>query len=215
MNKHYIKKAVTYSTVGSLGFAVVASLQGCGETGVPTAQDQSQSQTQINDAAAEGLFMVIQQTGQNPDTFELAEKYPSGQGTRAILKDMDGNERILSEEELKKMAEAEAQRVESGESQLAQPEASSQGGLSLGETILASAAGALIGGMIANRLMNNSNFNKNQQAVNQKAQSSMNSTRTPSANNTANRSQGNNARSGFFGGKNNNGTSRSGGSLGG
>nr|CAA6826542.1 MAG: FIG01388762: membrane lipoprotein [uncultured Thiotrichaceae bacterium] len=211
MNKHYIKKAVTYSTVGSLGFAVVAALQGCGDTGLPPAEGQNQSQSQISDAAAEGLFMVIQQTGENPDTFELAEKYPSGQGTRAILKGMDGSERILSEEELKQMAEAEAQRVESGESQLAQPEASSQGGLSLGETILASAAGALIGGMLANKLMGNSNFNRNQQAVNQKAQRTMSSTRKP-ASNTANKSNSS-KRSGFFGG--NKGGSRSGGSLGG
>lgn len=211
MNKHYIKKAVTYSTVGSLGFAVVAALQGCGETGLPPADGQNQSQGQISDAAAQGLFMVIQQTGENPDTFELKEKYPSGEGTRAILKTLDGSERILSEEELKQMAEAEAQRVETGESQLAQPEASNQG-LSLGETILASAAGALIGGMIANKLMNNSNFQKNQQAVNQRAQSSMNSTRKPGAGNTAGKSNSQ-PRSGFFGG--NKGTSRSGGSLGG
>lgn len=199
MKKHYIKKAITYSTVGSLGLTVVAALQGCGDTGLPPQQGQDQSQGQISDAAAQGLFMVIQQTGTNPDTYELAEKYPSSQGTRAILKDMEGNERILSEEELKQMAEAEAQRVESGESQLAQAEASNQG-LSLGETILASAAGALIGGMLANRLMNNSNFQKNQQAVNQRAQRSMSSTRNPGANNTNNRSSSSQPRSGFFGG---------------
>lgn len=211
MNKHYIKKAVTYSTVGSLGFAVVAALQGCGETGLPTGEEQNQSQTQISDAAAEGLFMVIQQTGENPDTFELKEKYPSGQGTRAILKGLDGSERILSEEELKQMAEAEAQRVETGESQLAQPEASNQG-LSLGETILASAAGALIGGMIANKLMGNSNFRNNQQAVNQRAQRTMNSTRKPAAGNSAGKSNSK-PRSGFFGG--NKGGSRGSSSLGG
>lgn len=213
MSKHYIKKALTYSAVGSLGLTVVAALQGCGETGLPGDQGQNQSQAQIADAAAQGLFMVIQQTGENPDTFELKEKYPSGEGTRAILKGLDGSERILSEEELKQLAEAEAQRVESGESQLAQsPEASSQGGLSLGETILASAAGALIGGMIANKLMNNSNFQKNQQAVNQRAQSSMNSTRKPGAGNTAGKSNSK-PRSGFFGG--NKGGSRGSSSLGG
>lgn len=212
MNKHYIKKALTYSTVGSLGLTVAAALQGCGDTGLPTEQNQNQNQAQIADAAEQGLFMVIQQTGTNPDTYELAEKYPSSQGTRAILKDMDGNERILSEEELKQMAEAEAARVESGESQLAQAEASNQG-LSLGETILASAAGALIGGMLANKLMGNSNFQRNQQAVNQRAQSSMSSNRNPGANNTTNRSNSSKPRSGFFGG--NQGGSRSSSSLGG
>jgi hypothetical protein len=215
MKKHYIKKALTYSTVGSLGLTVAVALQGCGDTGLPPEQSQSQNnQAQIANAAEEGLFMVIQQTGTNPDTYELAEKYPSAQGTRAILKDMEGNERILSEEELKQMAEAEAARVESGESQLAQPEASNQG-LSLGETILASAAGALIGGMIANKLMGNSNFQKNQQAVNQRAQSSMSSTRNPAAgsNNAGRTNSGSQPRSGFFGGSQ--GGSRSNSSLGG
>ncbi|PIE00809.1 MAG: hypothetical protein CSA79_02195 [Thiothrix nivea] len=206
MNKHYLKKALTYSTVGSLGLTVAAALQGCGDTGLPAEQSQNQDQAQIADAAEQGLFMVIQQTGTNPDTYELAEKYPSAQGTRAILKDMDGNERILSEEELKQMAEAEAAKVESGESQLAGPVAENQG-LSLGETILASAAGALIGGMLANKLMGNSNFQKHQQRTNQRAQSSMSSSRKPGANNTSNRNKSSRARSGFFGG--NKGGSRS------
>ena len=212
MKKHYLKKALTYSTVGSLGLTVAAALQGCGETGLPP-QQAEQSQAQIADAAEQGLFMVIQQTGTNPDTYELAEKYPSSQGTRAILKDMEGNERILSEEELKQMAEAEAARVESGESQLAGPTAENQG-LSLGETILASAAGALIGGMLANKLMGNSNFQKHQQQTNQRAQSSMSSTRNPAANNANRSNTSSKPRSGFFGG-NNSGAARSSSSLGG
>ncbi|MEZ5537974.1 MAG: hypothetical protein R3F02_20405 [Thiolinea sp.] len=211
MKRHYIKKALTYSTVGSLGLTVAAALQGCGETGLPP-QQAEQSQAQIADAAEQGLFMVIQQTGANPDTYELAEKYPSSQGTRAILKDMQGNERILSEEELKQMAEAEAARVESGESQLAGPTAENQG-LSLGETILASAAGALIGGMLANKLMGNSNFQQHQQRTNQRAQSTMSSTRNPAANNANRSNTSSKPRSGFFGG--NNGATRGSSSFGG
>lgn len=213
----YIKKILSYSMVGSLGFTVLASLQGCdsSSTQAPAAPSTTSNTNAIADAASQGLFMVIQQTGTNPDTYELKEKYPSSQGTRAILKDLDGREKILNEEELKKLAEAEAKRFEEGSSQLSQPAAQNQG-LSLGETILASAAGALIGGMIANKLMNNQNYQRHQQQQTQRAQSTMSSTRNPaqSNNNTSqNKSQ---PRSGFFGGNQNNSSSnKSGGSFGG
>jgi hypothetical protein len=119
--------------------------------------------------------------------------------TRAILKNLDGTEKILNEDELKKIAEAEAKRFEEGSSQLAQPVAQNQG-LSLGETILASAAGALIGGMIANKLMSNQNYQRHQQQQAQRAQSTMSSTRNPAqTNNTANQTKSQ-PKSGFFGG---------------
>lgn len=194
--QHYIKKILSYSMVGSLGLTFLAGLQGC-DSGTPPPTATS-SNNAIADAAGQGLFMVIQQTGANPDTYELKEKYPSSEGTRAILKGLDGSEKILNEEELKKIAEAEAKRFEEGNSQLAQPTAQNQG-LSLGETILASAAGALIGGMIANKLMSNQNYQQHQQQQNQRAQSTMSSTRNPAQTNntTQNKSQ---PRSGFFGG---------------
>ncbi|WP_298609226.1 hypothetical protein [uncultured Thiothrix sp.] len=208
--QHYIKKILSYSMVGSLGLTFVAGLQGC-DSGTPT-NNANTTNNAIADAAGQGLFMVIQQTGANPDTYELKEKYPSSEGTRAILKGLDGSEKILNEEELKKIAEAEAKRFEEGSSQLSQPTAQNQG-LSLGETILASAAGALIGGMIANKLMSNSNYQQHQQQQNQRAQSTMSSTRNPAqTNNTSqNKSQ---PRSGFFGGNQGNpsNSSKSGGS---
>ncbi|MEZ5478695.1 MAG: hypothetical protein R3E95_14800 [Thiolinea sp.] len=210
MNKHYIRKIVSYSMVGSLGLTIVAGLQGCGGEQAPENRSTSGN---ISDAAEQGLFMVIQQTGSNPDTYELKEQYPSGEGTRAILKGLDGSERILNEEELRQTAEAEAKRFEDGSSQLAQPVAENQG-LSLGETILASAAGALVGGMIANKLMGNPNYQQHQQQQSQRAQSTMSSTRNPAAgSSSASKSQ---PRSGFFGGKQGNPSNKSsGGSCGG
>ena len=196
MNKHYSRKAVSYSMTGSLGLTIVAALQGCGE-GLPPAENQQGQNSSIADAAAEGYFMVIQQTGANPDTYELKERYPSSQGTRAILRDMNGQEQVLSEEELTKLAETEAKKLEEGTSQLSQPVAQNQG-LGLGEMILASAAGALLGNVLANKLMGNRNFQQHQQRTNQRVQSSMSSTRNPAQNQKSNsRSQ---KRSGFFGG---------------
>ncbi|HPY41788.1 MAG TPA: hypothetical protein PLM98_14795 [Thiolinea sp.] len=199
--QHYIKKILSYSMVGSLGFTIVAGLQGC-DSGKqpPPANTSSNANGSIADAAGEGVFMVIQQTGANPDTYELKEKYPSSEGTRAILKGLDGSEKVLNEDELKKIAEAEAKRFEEGQSQLSQPVANNQG-LSLGETILASAAGALIGGVIANKLMSNSNYQQQQQRQNQRAQTTVSSPRNPGAGNTNSTSQTKSQpKSGYFGG---------------
>ena len=201
MSKPYIKRIFSYSMVGSLGLTILTSLQGCGGDQPPTPPPPNN----LSDAAkSEGMLMIIQQTGANPDTYELKEKYPASE-TRAILKDLNGNERILTAAELKTMAEAEAKRVEDGASKLAQPIAENQG-LSLGETILASAAGALLGGMIANKLMGNANYQQHQQQQASRAQTSISRPKSGGMDTRAvNPNQGQQPKSGFFG--NNSGTS--------
>ncbi len=156
-----INKALFYSMLGGLGLTL--ALQGCGPDEQPNQSNNNPNGT-ISEAAKseEGLFLVIKQTAKDPDAFIIVEKHPSSTGTRALLTDMDGNERMLTEEELKKMAEAEAAKVENGTSNLTQAPAANSPGLSLGETILAGAAGALIGGMIANKLAGNSNYQQHQ-----------------------------------------------------
>ncbi len=123
----------------------------------------------ISDAtkSEQGQFLIIKQTAKDPDAYIIEEKHPSSTGTRAILKDMEGNERMLTEEELKKLAEAEAAKVENGTSNLTQTPQANSPGLSLGETILAGAAAGLIGGMIANKLAGNSNYQQHQQVQQQ------------------------------------------------
>ena len=78
MSKPYIKQILSYSMVGSLGVTILASLQGCGGDQPPTPPPpQPQTQGSIADATkSEGVFMVIQQTGTNPDRYELREKIP-------------------------------------------------------------------------------------------------------------------------------------------
>lgn len=194
MHKSYIKRVFSYSMVGSLGLTVLAGLHGCGGDQPPAPPADA---GKISDAVkGEGMFLVIQQTGADPDAYELKEKYPSSEGTRAILKGMDGSERILSEAELKQIAEAEAKKVEEGTSRLTQPVAENQG-MSLGETLLASAAGALVGGMIANKLMGNPNYQQHQQYQQQRAQTSI--SRPASGSPTRPGSQTQQPKSGFFG----------------
>lgn len=198
----HIKKALSYSIAGSLGLTVVASLSGCEQPQPP--QDMFAG---MNDQASESWFLVIEQTAENPARYQVAEKHPTTGPTRAVLRDMNGIERFLSEDELKQIADEEAQRVEAGTSRLTQEGAQMESGMSLGETLLAAAAGSLIGGMLANSLMNNRNFQQHQQRHSGGATRPATSMRTGSSTKP---------QSGFFG--NNSGStsgSRSFGSFGG
>lgn len=159
----HIRKALSLTIAGGVGLAVLASLSGCSDQNAPHQAMGDFSATQ--DAGQnESYFLVIEQTGSAPDTYRVAEKHPTSGPTRAILRQPDGSERFLSETELKQLAEEEAARVEAGSSRLTQEPSMHAGGMSLGETILAAAAGSLIGGMIANRLMGNRNFQRAQQS---------------------------------------------------
>lgn len=209
----HIKKIASYSMVGSLGLTIVTALSGCGgetsqdaaSNAAAPAKQETGMETLESDLKQENFFLVIEQTGENPDKYQLAEKYPTEGETRAVLRKMDGSEVVLSNEELTQLAEAEAQKVEDGTSTLTQePTAESSGGLSLGETILASAAGALIGGMIANKLAGNQNFQRHQQA-NSRPSARISS---PGQNRAAPSStQQAKPKSGFFNGNNNAGSS--------
>jgi hypothetical protein len=138
--------------------------------------------------------MVIEQIATNPDSYKLVEKHPTSGPSRAILRDQEGNERFLTEDELKAIAEQEAAKVEEGTSRLTQDPATHSGGMSLGETLLAAAAGSLIGGMLANRLAGNSNFKRTQQQYG-------GGRPTSSISQPYNKTAKSQPKSGFFGGK--------------
>lgn len=175
-----MKKLVSPALIGGLSLSLAVVMTGCGQgQEANTAQDSGISSS-VN--TEQGFFLVIEQTAKDPDEYKLVEKHPSS-STRALLRDMDGNEKMLTEAELKELAEAEAAKVEAGTSQLTQEASGDSGGLGLGETILASAAGALIGGMIANKLAGNSNFQQHQQQADQSAAEG--NKKAAEANNTA------------------------------
>lgn len=158
----HIKRALSYSIAGSLGLTVIASLQGCSDQGPQPGMDGFGA---MDSAAAEGnQFLVIEQIASNPDRYRVVEKHPTSGPTRAILRSADGQERFLSEQELKDIAAEEAARVEAGTSRLTQDPSMQAGGLSLGEVLLAAAAGSLVGGMLANSLARNANYQRTQQS---------------------------------------------------
>ncbi len=193
----HIKKALSYSIVGSLGLAVVANLHGCSDSAPPPSTG-SGFDAAPGDGAEQSWFLVIEQTGSEPDTYRLVEKHPTSGPTRAILRTPDGSERFLSEDELKEIAAEEAARVEAGTSRLTEDPSMHSGGLSLGETLVAAAAGALIGGMLANTLSRNSNFQRTQQSYGGgRPTAAISQPARPNTGNANNR-----PRSGFFGGNN-------------
>lgn len=195
----HIKKAISYSVAGTLGLTVVASLNGCSDQGPTNNLDGFGADQNMNQEG--NFFLVIEQTGSNPDTFKVLEKHATSGPTRAILRSPDGTERFLSQDELKRIAEEEAARVEAGTSRLTQDGAEmSPAGMSLGETLLAAAAGSLIGGMLANSLMGNRNFQRHQSNY---GGGRPNTQISRSATNT---SSSKTSKSGFFGG-NKSGTS--------
>lgn len=159
----HIKKSLSYSVAGGIGLGIIATLQGCSDQG-PQPPSLNSFDGTTNDVVEQNQFLVIEQTGNNPDTYRLVEKHATSGPTRAILRLPDGTEHFMSEDELKQIAEEEAARVEAGTSRLTDDPEMHAGGLSLGETLLAAAAGSLIGGMLANSLINNRNFQRTQQS---------------------------------------------------
>jgi hypothetical protein len=189
----HIKKALSYSIAGSLGLTVIASLQGCSDSG-PTTPNMSGFDAGQSQNPEQSYFIVMQQTGSSPDTFELVEKHPTDGPTRAIVRLPDGTERFMSSTELQQIAAEEAARVEAGTSRLTEEPSMQAGGLSMGEMLLAAAAGSLVGGMLANRLSNNANFQRTQQSYGGGRPTAAIS--QPANTKTAAKSQ---PRSGFFG----------------
>ncbi|MBX7490042.1 UPF0323 family lipoprotein [Helicobacter turcicus] len=155
----YLKKISDPKITGAfsksgLGLVAILLITGCNSN----EQNQTQ-QSGITEATKKGATVTIEQ---QPDgSYKILDEVPSAQ-TRVILREKDGNERILSQEEINKIIAEESKKIDEGTSQLTNP---TGGGLSLGETILASAAGAILGSWIGSKLFNNQNFQNQQRST--------------------------------------------------
>ena len=87
-----------------------------------------------------------------------------------ILIDDKFKDILMNEDEMKYMASQEYQKVQDGTSETLQ-DGGGSAGMGLAGTILAVAAGSLLGNMIGNALMNNKNFAKNSASSNRSAYS--------------------------------------------
>ena len=203
----HIKKVASYAAVGGFGAVVAAGLAGCGS-------DNGGESSALKEAAQKtGAFVIIEETA--PGKYKVLEEYPSSE-TRVVLKDINGTERVLSKEEMDKLIAEENAKIDAGTSNLtgsnAQNAQLSSGGMSLGETLLASAAGAIIGSWIGNKLFNNPGYQSQRQSAykNPSAYSrSVDSFNKAKAASSAGKSSG--GKSGFFGGSSSSSSSSFGG----
>ena len=149
-------KNFTTSTVllGSTGVAMMSILSGC-----EAPQEEMGNK-----------FLVIEQTPNGK--YKVVEEHPTDGPSRAIIREYDQNgvmrERFMNEDEMKQLAAQEYAKVQDGTSETIQS-GSADAGMGLAGTILAVAAGSLLGNMIGNALMNNKNFQNRSNSVNRSA----------------------------------------------
>ena len=190
----YITKLSTLAATG-LGTVLLTGVTGC------TQQQQEQQQ-------AKGAFVIIEETA--PGRYKIKDEFPADE-TRIVLKQLDGVERVLTQAEMDALVKEEAAKIDNGTSNLTKenPQMSQQGGMGLGEVLLSSIAGAMIGSWIGSKLFGNQNFQNNRKAgykspsTYNKSKNSFNKPRKSTSS----------KKSGFFGGKKS--SSRSGGFFGG
>ena len=201
----HIKRLKDIGVASGVGAIMAFGLAGCGESGSTGSSLEQTIQKQ-------GATVFIEKNSDG--SYKIADEFPSNE-TRIFLREAgaDGtmSERLLSQAEIDKLLQEENAKIEAGESGLTNSTLSSgSGGLGLGEAILASAAGAIIGSWIGSKLFNNpayqnsrQNAYKNPSAYNRSV-NSFNKAGTASAASKA----GNSGRSGFFGGGSGSGSSQ-------
>jgi hypothetical protein len=182
----HIRKISDYAIAGGIGAVAVFGILGC-ESSENAAQVEEQKQ---------GAFVIIEEAADG--SYKILEEYPSSV-TRVVLKDKNGVERMLSEAEINELLKVESEKIDSGASSLTNSEISS-GMPSLASVILSSAAGAIIGSWIGNKLFGNANYQQQRQASYKSPQTysrsvdSFNKANPSSAKSTSSKSGG------FFGG---------------
>ena len=141
--KHFT--SAKHIMMGTMGLVVLSALSGC----------QSAPEEQ---AEAQNKFLVVEQLSSGK--YVIVEEMPTDENGTVT-------ERVMSEAEMKELADQEYKKMEAGQSELnAEPHSE---GMGLGGTILAAAGGALLGNMIGNMLMNNKNVQRHQDMSNRSA----------------------------------------------
>ncbi|MEA1952797.1 MAG: UPF0323 family lipoprotein [Campylobacterota bacterium] len=191
----YIKKISTIATATGLGALLATGITGCGDNSQQLEQQQAQ---------AKGAFIIIEESA--PGKYKIKDEFPADE-TRIVLKKLDGTEKVLTKAELDELIKEEAAKIDDGTSNLTKenPPQASQG-MGLGETIMASMAGAMLGAWIGNKLFGNQNYQNNRKAGYKSPSTyskSKNSFNKPSS------SKSSTKKSGFFGNKKSSSSSRS------
>jgi len=201
--KNIFRSLSTVALTSGVGVFLITGLSGCSNRDDQAAAEQQK---------AKGAFVIIEEV--SPGKYKVKDEFPADE-TRIVLKKLDGTEKVLTKEEMDELIKKEAAKIDEGTSNLTKPngEAQMSSGMGLGEAILASAAGAILGSWIGSKLFGNQNYQNNRKAgyksptTFNRSKSSFNKPRTKTTSSK---------RSGFFGSSNKRTTStRSGGFFGG
>ena len=181
----HIKKLSSIATATGLGALLATGLTGC--IGGNNNQQEQQQQ-------AKGAFVIIEETA--PGKYKIKDEFPADE-TRIVLKQLDGEERVLTKEEMDKLVKEESAKIDNGTSTLTQQNPEVSQGMGLGSVLLSSIAGAMIGSYIGNKLFGNQNYQNNRKAGYKSPSTYSKSQKSFSKFKKSTSSK----RSGFFGGK--------------
>lgn len=150
----HIKKLSTIATATGLGALLATGLTGC----------FGNNESKQEETKAQNAFVIIEETA--PGKYQIKDEFPADE-TRIVLKKLDGTERVLTKPEMDALVAEEAAKIDNGTSNLTKaqdPQMTQQGGMGLGEVLLSSIAGAMIGSWIGSKLFGNQNYQNNRQA---------------------------------------------------
>ena len=91
-------------------------------------QNNQSNGTFTNASQQEGAFVIVEKALDG--SYKIADEFPAAK-TTIVLRNPDGTERILSQEEIDKLVKEEEKKIDAGTSALTNPEISS-GGMGLG-----------------------------------------------------------------------------------
>lgn len=202
--KNHIKKISDYAMVGGLGAILVTGLVGCSDGG-NNQQQQGQSDAFSQASQKQGAFVVIEQS--TDGRYAIADEFPASK-TTIVLRQPDGTERILTQEEIDALVKQEEAKIDAGTSALTNPEMSN-GGMGLGGVLLSSIAGAMIGSWLGNKLFNNQNYQNQRKAQYKSPQTYSRSQSSFSKSATSSKTSSTSKKSGFFGSKSSTSSSKS------
>ena len=194
MQNKNIKTLKELAKKGGLATFLILGLNACNDN---SNQNNQSNGTFTNESQQEGAFVIVEKALDG--SYKIADEFPAAK-TTIVLRNPDGTERILSQEEIDKLVKEEEKKIDAGTSALTNPEMSS-GGMGLGGVLLSSIAGAMIGSWLGNKLFNNQNF-QNQKAAQYKSPQTY--SKSQSSFNKPSSTAGAGKQSGFFGGNNQN-----------
>jgi len=191
--KYFLKKVSDYAVVGGLGASIILGFTACEDKNANGSNQASGGVTQA--AQKQGAFVIIEKAPAGD--YKIVDEFPST-STTIVLRE-NGKERILSQAEIDALVQQESAKIDNGTSNLTN--SNGMDGLSLGEALLASAAGAIIGSFIGNKLFGNQNYQQNRRtsyknpSTYSRSVDSFNKAKSASTSKTTSSSK----KSGFFG----------------